>query len=104
LCNRSQQLGIAIERAAHGGTHKGVPVRHPQNAIAYADLNFFFQNCFDHGAPTGRASRPPFRVAGLVGLELGLERRPTITDPIGLLVAAFDLVTALATFAFGCHG
>jgi hypothetical protein len=47
--NRSHQFGIAIEHAAHGGTHKCLPVRHPQNARAVTDLNFFFQHRFDYG-------------------------------------------------------
>src|SRR4029453_10337883 len=51
------------------------------------------------------APRPPFRIAGLVGLEPGLYRRPPKTDPIGLSVAEFDFVAAPVTaFAFGCHG
>src|SRR4030095_3711757 len=50
------------------------------------------------------APRPSFRIAGLVGLEPGFKRRPTITNPIGLSVAAVDLIAAPATFAFGCHG
>src|SRR4030095_2094405 len=59
----------------------------------------------DHGAPTWRAPRPPFRIAGLVGLEPGLKRRLTITTPIGLFVADFDpIAVPVIAFAFGCHG